>query len=140
MAESYTYTLSSSNKKKWVTLVCTADTDGSFDITLSAAIMNFMAGNYCRCIKAAPTTDGTAPTNNSDLSITDSFGVVLMSASVNGANLIPAALPALWNYCDGPLSAGSDYPLVDANYAWTMSVTNNIVNGADFTLIIELVD
>ena len=119
-------------------LTCTAD---SVAATYPATVVNPLAvdsngysydirGLKLYSVKAYPGT--TAPTDATDLTITDEFGVDLLGGK--GANLIDATsktwVPA------GP--AGYAFPaLITGNI--TVTITNNAVVSAVTTIILELV-
>ena len=138
MADSgtYTYTLRSKGTKKILSLSCTASGAAAFSITLPTAIMNWLDGSYLVKVKAVP--GDTAPTDASDLSITDSAGFVLMSPTGNGLDLIDST-SSLWNYPDGPIIGGTnDYTLIVKETPLVIAVTNNVVNSATFDITLEL--
>lgn len=117
-------------------LTCTCDTTpGTAVATLGAEIMNNMDGKYGYTITIVP--GGTAPTDNSDLAISDSRGLALLTAAGNGLNLVDAT-STTEEYFEGP--NGDHYPLFKAAYPLTITLTNNAVNNSSFVAYIDMVE
>jgi len=118
-------------------LTCTADADAS---TYPATVINPLAvtsdsrtfdirGLKLYSVKAIP--GDTAPTDATDLTITDEYGVDLLGGK--GTNLIDATSKT-WTLT-GP--AGCYVPaLITGNV--TVTITNNAVKSAVVTLVLEL--
>lgn len=114
-------------------LTCTGDAaNGSFPATvLNTLQTDFrLEGLQFYSIKTIP--GGTAPTDNSDITITDEYGVDLLGGK--GTNLISATLKkwALFGPENFAVSA-----LITGNT--TITITNNVVNSAVITIILELI-
>ena len=114
-------------------LTCVGDAaNGSFP----AAVLNDLQTDYLieglqfYSIKTIP--GDTAPTDNSDITITDEYGVDLLGGK--GTNLISATAKK-WtlfgpeNYTAAALITGDV----------TINISNNSVNSADITIVIELI-
>lgn len=119
-------------------LTCTGDaSNGSYPATvLNTLAVDSNGSSYdirglkLYSVKAYP--GGTAPTDATDATITDEFGIDLLGGK--GANLIDATsktwIPA------GP--ANYAFPaLITGNI--TLTITNNSVNSAVTTIVLELV-
>jgi len=76
----------------------------------------------------------TGPTDNSDLQIADSSGVIIISASGNGLDVIDNATITSQIMGDGQNS--DRYPKGNG-LAWIPTVTNNAVNNSSFILGID---
>lgn len=117
-----------------IVLTCTASADNA---SYPATVVNTLSGISTwdlrglklYSVKAIP--GGTAPTDESDLTITDEYGVDLLGGK--GTNLIDATSKT-WTPA-GP----SNYALpalITGNI--TVNITNNAVNSAVVTLVLEL--
>ena len=121
-----------------VVWTCTADTTpGTCTDAVEDSTMQAIGGRYLYTITTYP--GGTAPTDATDLAITDSISKSYLSATGNGANLIDAT-STLWNFADGGVGAENMYPLIHADRALTFTVTNQAVNNAVFYIEFELID
>lgn len=118
-------------------VTCTFDTTpGTASTTIPDTVMYRSRGRYIYSFSVKPGTTG--PTINSDLAITDSRGVTILSAIGNGANVIDNATSTGPFYGDGPtVGTTNHYPKIHAGYAWTITVTNNAVNNSSFILYME---
>ena len=118
-----------------VVLTCTASADNaSYPATVVNTLANIstwdLRGLKLYSVKAIP--GGTAPTDATDLTITDEYGVDLLGGK--GENLIDATSKT-W------------IPVGPANYSIpafvtgniTVNITGNAVNSAVTTLVLELV-
>jgi len=81
-----------------------------------------------------PLTPG--PTNDSDVSIVDSRGVTIISATGNGADVLDNTATNGPIFGDGP-GGTNYYPWVHQSFPWTISVINNAVNNSGFLLYME---
>jgi hypothetical protein len=119
-----------------VTLTCTADSAAA---TYPATIINTLAGvskynlagMYLYKVSAAP--GGTAPTDATDLTITDVFGADLLGGK--GTNLIDAT--TITETLVGPSGMYSPQ-LITGNI--TATISNNAVNSAVTTIVLTFVD
>jgi len=126
---------------KIVRLTCTASaSDGSMAYTLTSTDMAKLAGYYLYTVTVYPTPGGTAPTDLSDLAITDDRGVVILSATSNGANIVDATssyqiLPERTSQ-----EGTSDfYQKIHYDKELTVAITNSIVNSANVTIDLDMV-
>ena len=121
-----------------VEITCTADaTPGTCTDALDADVMAAMAGKYLYTITTYP--GGTAPTDATDLAITDSISKSYLSATGNGANLIDAT-STLWDFADGGVGSENMYPLIHGDRPLTFTITNQAVNNAVMYIEFELID
>jgi hypothetical protein len=117
-------------------LTCTCDTTpGTATATLGTEIMRNLSGKYGYTITTDP--GSTAPTDASDLAISDSRGLALLTATVNGLNLVDATTTEQ-EYFEGP--NGDSYPLFSAAFPLTITLTNNAVNNSIFNLYIDMTE
>lgn len=122
-------------------LTCTFDTTpGTAVATLDTDQMNLLDGKYLYTVTSVP--GSTAPTDNSDLQISDSRGLLLLDPAgtdpaASGLNFIDATT-VKQVYFKGP--NGSQYPLINKAWALTFTVTNNAVNNSIVHLYIQVVE
>lgn len=118
-----------------IVLTCTADAgNGSYPATVVNTLSGIstwdLRGLKLYSVKAIP--GATPPTDQSDCTITDEYGVDLLGGK--GENLIDATsktfIPA------GP-GAFAQPALITGNI--TVNITNNSVNSAATTLVLELI-
>lgn len=103
----------------------TATAAGALACTVDATNMAKLSGKFFYITTIYP--GSVAPTDASDLAITDSRGLSLVTATVNGINAVDATT-VTQALTEGP---GIDhYQIVHEEYALTYTVTNNIVAGA----------
>ena len=122
---------------KVIVVTCSFDTTpGTAICNLPATVMDDLDGKYVYSFAVKP--GATGPTDNSDLQIVDSRGITIVSASVNGKDVIDNTTSTGPFYGDGP--AGNHYPKGHFPYVWTVTVTNNAVNNSSFTLYMEVGD
>jgi len=109
--------------QRTITFTCTGDSgDGSFPATaMSAASLAHVKGWFL--LKIAVNPGATAPTVDSDLTLTDGDGIDILDG--NGTDLIHNTdSKATYGQVDGmPITQ----PVQDA---WTLTITNNSVNSA----------
>jgi len=118
-----------------VVLTCTADAgDSSYPATVLntlAGLADFdIRGLKLHSLKTIPGTPG--PTDDSDITVTDKYGVDLLGGK--GADIIDNAAK---NWVVFGYSTYTIEPLITGNI--TVTITNNAVNGAVTTVVIELV-
>jgi hypothetical protein len=119
-----------------VTLTCTGDaSDGSFPATnintLVKALGFDIRGMKIAEVKAAP--GGTAPTDASDVEITDENGIDILGA--RGTNFIDATSKTYM--VPGP---ASQHQPVLITGDLTVAITNNAVHSAVTTIVLNLTD
>ena len=106
-------------------LLCTADeTDGSFDLAIPDDAMAFIGGWILERILTKP--GGTAPTDASDLTLTDPEEATADLLATEGADIIDAT-STLITVLTAPV------PLYAAH---VLHVANNIVNSAIFEIVL----
>jgi hypothetical protein len=121
--------------KTRVTVKCTFDTTpGTATDTFDQSIMGPMDGKYVLLVTVYP--GSTAP-DAASVAISDSNGLALMTAAGNGLNLVHAT-NTLDEYLEGP--NGDSYHLVDANFPWTVTVTDQATNNAIIYIRFDTVD
>jgi hypothetical protein len=120
-------------KKYNIRVTCTAGADGSINEnnTLTASDMALVDGSFLYKVTVQP--GGTAPTDASDLAITDSRSLSLMTAAGNGLDLVDAT-STTQEYPEGPNT--DDFQMLHKAYPLTFVITNNSVNAA--IVIIDL--
>lgn len=116
-------------------LICTFDTtSGTAVYTLDSGQMGLLNDRLITGFYTIPGTTG--PTINSDLTIADSRGVNIVSASINGLDVVDNSTSTGPFY--GNTTGGLNYfPILHSKYPVTITVTNNAVNNSLFTLSIE---
>jgi len=123
---------------KTAVITCTFDDDpGTAVDTIPAAIMRQLDDMYLYTIVTKP--GSTAPTDQSDMAITDCNSVTILSASNNGQDVIDATSTVGPFYAEN--GAGDNfYPKIHEWCAWTVTVTNQEVDtGAIFIMYFEAV-
>lgn len=116
-----------------ITLTCTADASAH---TYPATVINTLSGisGYdLRGLKiySIVTVPGTTgPTDDSDLTITDRYGIDMLAGA--GANIID-------NATSNRVVANPDTAAVIITGNLTVNITNNIVDSAVTTIVLELV-
>lgn len=124
------------NSGKYELLItCTADTDGSFGVTLTTAQMQAFAGKYLYMISAYP--GSPAMTDGAELEIRDSLQRVIMDAAGNGNDFIDATSTTT-EYPSGPNT--DHYWIANDAYPWSIYIENNIVNGGKTNLLFTFID
>lgn len=116
-------------------LVCTFNTTpGTAVYVLTSEQMGLLNDRLITGFYIIP--GATGPTINFDLAIADSRGVNIVSASVNGLDVIDNSTSTGPIYGNTP--EGLNYfPILHSKYPITVTVTNNAVNNSSFTLGIE---
>ena len=110
-------------------LLCTAHTDNSLVVTLNDTIMKRMGGSFVLGLNSIP--GATKPTTDSDLEIADSDGVSLLGT--NGTDFIDDTDSRATMLYNSKLSINIQ-PLVVADNNWVVTLSNNAVASAVFTL------
>lgn len=124
------------DEKLKIVFACTADAaDASMSYTLTESQMANMHGLWTIIVTTYP--GATAPTDASDLAITDGNGLAVMTAAGNGINFIDAT-STLQEYTEGP--NGDQYFLADKEVPWTLTITNNLVNSAVVNIRFDMVE
>ncbi len=122
------------NNIRITNFVCTFNTTpGTASYTLTPSQMGYLNNRMVRHLYTIP--GSTGPTINSDLSIIDSRGAILLSVIGNGADVVDNSTTNGPFYMDG--TGSNDIIIVHSEYPLTFTVTNNAVNNSSFTLSIE---
>ena len=122
------------------TMTCTFDTTpgtavDTFPTDAPAGASMSMMGiiNQGLLIYNMSITPGTiGPTDDSDLQITDSAGVVYLSATGNGKDVIDNATKTSQIMGDGP--GGTSKYIKGNGLVLSLTVTNNVVNNSSFVM------
>lgn len=113
-----------------IVLMCTAASDdASMSVTMSAEgssqFMGLIDGRWITEVSAYDGA-GTDPTANSDLSIVDSVGRVIVNPATNGLNVVTNGTDSSF-YVLGPDGANGNYKAAKSRL-WTVAWVNNAVN------------
>lgn len=121
--------------KMYLLLTCTADSgDGSLSYTLSTKLPD-IDGKFVYSVDVA--NGDPAMSQDSDLAVTDGFGLPLITAAGNGLNLINSSTGAYPQvYMEGPNDDA--YQLLYSDYPPTFTVTGNSVVSAIVKIRIPL--
>lgn len=118
-----------------IVLTCTADAAAAtYPATVINSITNIadydLRGMFLSEVKTIPGTTG--PTDNTDFTITDEYGIDILTA--RGSNAIDNATS---NWITSGGSSNYPMPLITGNL--TLTISGNAVNSAVVTIVLNLV-
>ena len=136
---------------KVIKLVCTADSDGgAFSQAVDSTRMDQVRGHFLYEVHAYRTTSGTAPTDASDVTIRDQNYNFLCGSEDDGTtayagvdvidateNQVGVFVPNMYSHRAG--EHFTHYYHIDPDMTLTVTVLNNSVNSANFTIELKFI-